>query len=152
MHGEGKRFPCPKSPCKYSAHGSKGPFGRKDKLRDHIKNVHLDVDLASIPELQQLPRPARLPIGSEQRVEDEPESRISMTAPSRKRGRNSSAESSDSEAQESSDTEVKRLRRMVEELREEKRQTGEKHMRELEDLKEEKQRLWKMVEDLMRRG
>jgi hypothetical protein len=149
VHGEGQRFPCPKSGCKFSTHGHKGPFGRKDKLRDHINNVHPDIDLNTVPGLQQLPRPAMPPATGKQTTEGEPNSRISTTAQSRKRGRGSTESSS--EVQESSDTEIKRLKRMFEQLREENRQREERHERELEDLKDQNRWLRNLIDDIMTR-
>jgi ribosomal protein L17 len=109
------------------------------------------MDPASIPGLQQLPRPTTRPAADKQKAEDEPNSRGSTTTQSRKRGHISSAESSSSEAQESSETEVKRLRRMLEELREENRQMKDRHEREVEDLKDQNRWLRKMFDELMKK-
>jgi hypothetical protein len=151
VHGEGQGFPCPKLGCKFSIHGPQGPFGRKDKLKDHINNIHPDIDLASIPGLQQPSRPTTHSAADKQKAEDRPNSRGSTTTQPRKRGRISSVESSSSEAQEFSDTEVKRLRRMLEELREENRQMKDRHERETEDLKDQNRWLRKMFEEAMKR-
>lgn len=151
VHGEGQQFPCPKAGCRFSILGVKGPFGRKDKLRDHINNVHPDIDLLSIPELVQAPRPTTLPTTGNKRTRDELDQRGSMSGQSHKRKRISSAKSDSVKIQESSDIELKYLRGMIEELREENRQREERHERELEDLKDQNRWLRKVIEDVLKK-
>ncbi|KAH8665164.1 hypothetical protein BGZ60DRAFT_64500 [Tricladium varicosporioides] len=150
VHGEGQRFPCPKPSCKFSMQGQRGPFRRKDKLRDHINNVHPDIDLASMSRHQQLLRATTHHDAGKETGEHEPNTRDAVCIQPCKRGR-ASFEGTTSEAQESSDTELNHLRRTLEELREENRQMQEKHVREVEDLKDQNQWLRKMFEEVMKR-
>jgi hypothetical protein len=116
-----------------------------------MKNIHQDIDLASVPELQQALAQGKQQTRNVKRAVDEADSQNLRVSPSRKRRRDRTPESDGSVGQESSEVELKRLRKLIEDMAEEKQQTAEKHERELEDMKTEKRRLWEMVENLMKR-
>jgi hypothetical protein len=126
VHDKGPRFPCPIPDCRFSTLGAKGPFGRKDNLRAHIRNTHPEIDLLSIEGLQQAPFSVSQPDTDNKLIENEElGSQDSVARLCQKRKHIFSTINDNEEAQESSCTESKRLCGMIENLREVIRQREE---------------------------
>ena len=122
VHDEGERlFSCSSIDCAFSATGPRRGFVRLDKLREHVKKVH--PDSTQMADLAVRRRPRQNGVGQEAEGSSVGKRRRTVLA-------SNSSEPEDSDL--GLESEVKRLRQIVEEQGNEIRMLREEHRKQLE--------------------